>query len=119
MITVMPVLSENVIAINIDGKISTEDIETITSQVEEQLKSYPKLRAYVEVKQLGGISLEALFKDLKFAFKHINHFEKKAVVCDPSWLTQFATLSSKLFPMIEVKCFSWSEQDQARDWVNA
>ena len=77
------------------------------------------LRVYVEVEHLGGIAIEALLKDFKFALKHINHFEKKAVVCDSRWLTQLATMSNKLFPMIEVKCFPWSQQDQAREWVKA
>ncbi len=119
MITVIPIAADNVISVSIDGKISSEDIETIAIQVEKQLKTHDKLRAYVEVKQLGGISPEALLKDLKFALKHINHFEKKAVVCETNWLTQLATISGKLFPMIEVKCFPWSEQEQAQEWVKS
>jgi ribosome maturation factor RimP len=119
MITIVSIEAGNVIGITIDGKIGIEDIDKITRQVEQQLETYDKLRAYVEVKHLGGIEIEALLKDLKFALKHINHFEKKAVVCDSRWLTQLANVSNKLFPMIEVKCFSWSEQDQAREWVKA
>jgi hypothetical protein len=117
MITVIPSETGHVIGLMIDGKIETDDVELISSLIEERLQEHPKLRVYVELKHLGGISLEALLEDLKLALRHLHHFEKKAVVCEPTWWTNLATASAKLFPHIEVKCFSWSEQQQAREWV--
>ncbi|NER22240.1 MAG: STAS/SEC14 domain-containing protein [Symploca sp. SIO1C2] len=117
MISFIPIEQGNIIGIEIDGKIETSDIEQMIAVVEEKLKSHKPLRAYVQVKSLGGVSLEGLLEDLKFALRHLNDFEKKAVVCELSWLTKIATVSSKLFPSIEVKCFSWSEQEQAMAWI--
>ena len=117
MISLIPIEQGNVIGLEIDGKIETSDIEQMTSLVEERLKSQKKLRAYVQVKRLSGISAEGLLEDLKFALQHFKDFEKKAVVCEPSWLTKMASASSKLFPTIEVKCFTWAEQAQAMEWI--
>lgn len=119
MIEIVPIEHSNVVGLSIDGKIETSDIEKMTAVVEEKLKSHAKLRAYVEVKNLGGISAEALLEDLKFALRHLQDFERKAVVCDPSWLSKLATTSNKLFPSIEVKCFPRSEQSQAMEWVTS
>ena len=119
MITLIPIENGNVIGLSIDGKIEISDIKLMESLIEERLKSYDKLRAYVEVKSLGGISVEAFLEDLKFAFRHFRDFEKKATVCDQKWLNQLAVVSNKLFPQIEVKCFSKSEQDQALEWIKA
>lgn len=117
MIEIIPTETGNVVGFIIDGKIETNDIEKVATLVEEKLKDHDKLRVYVELKHLGGISLEALLEDLKLAIRHVQHVEKKAVVSEQSWLINLAASGAKLFPQIEVKCFSWSEQDQAREWV--
>lgn len=117
MITVIPSETGHAIGLIIDGKIETDDVELVSNLIEARLKEYPKLRVYVELKHLGGISLEALLEDLKLALRHLHHFEKKAVVCEPSWWTKLGTASARLFPQIEVKCFSWAEQEQAREWA--
>lgn len=117
MISTIPTETGNVIGLIIDGKIEADDIERVSSLIDERLKDHQKLRVYVELKHLGGISLEALLEDLKLALHHLQHFEKKAVVCEPTWFTKLAAASAVLFPQIEVKSFSWSEQEQAREWV--
>ncbi|NET56921.1 MAG: STAS/SEC14 domain-containing protein [Symploca sp. SIO2E6] len=117
MISFIPIEQGNIIGLEIDGKIETSDIEQIIGLVEERLKSYKPLRFYVQVKSLKGISVEAFWEDLKFGLQHLKYFERKAVVCEVSWLMKMAAASSKLFPSIETKCFSWSEQEQAMEWI--
>lgn len=117
MIEVIPTETGNVIGLIVDGKIETNDVDRVSTLIDERLKTHEKLRVYVELKHLGGISLEALLEDLKLALRHLQHFEKKAVVCEPTWFTQLGVASARLFPQIEVKCFSWSEQEQAREWA--
>ncbi len=120
MITLIPIENgNNVVGFKIDGKIETRDIKWLESVVEEQLKLYDKLRVYVELESLDGISFETFLEDLKFAFRHFNDFEKKAVVCDKKWMNQLADAINPLFPQIEVKCFSKSEQEQALEWIKA
>jgi hypothetical protein len=108
---------DNVIGIEIDGKITKTDIEKISLLVEEKLQRNQKLRVYVELKNLGGITLNALLEDLKLAFKHLKDFDKKAVICDVNWRMELAWLTAKLFPHIEVKCFNWSDIDEAKNWL--
>ncbi|MDJ0555261.1 MAG: STAS/SEC14 domain-containing protein [Microcoleaceae cyanobacterium MO_207.B10] len=117
MIEIIPIENQNIVGFNIDGKIESSDIEKVTNLVEERLKSETKLRIYVEVKNIQGISLEALWQDLKFGLRHLKDFQKKAVVCEESWMTKLAAASNKIFTNIEVKCFSFSEKDEALEWV--
>ena len=118
MIKIVPTPNQNIVGFSIDGKIETSDVEKVTNLVEERLKFQTKLRVYVEVKNLQGISLEAFWEDLKFALRHLKDFEKKAVVCEEGWMNKLAVASNKIFTTIEVKCFSFSEKDQALEWVN-
>ncbi|NER06513.1 MAG: STAS/SEC14 domain-containing protein [Okeania sp. SIO3C4] len=117
MIEIISILNENIVGFSIDGKIEKSDIEKVTNLVEEKLKSQTKLRVYVELKKMEGISVEAFLEDLKLGLRHLKDFEKKAVVCDQNWISKFAVASNKIFTNIEVKCFPWSEKDQALEWI--
>ncbi len=114
---IIPTPNQNILGFSIDGKIEKSDIEKVTILVEEKLKIKTKLRVYVEVKKMQGISAEALFEDLELGLRRLKDFEKKAVVCDQSWMKQIAIASNKIFSNIEIKCFSWSEKDQALAWI--
>jgi len=117
MITLITLERPSVIAMSIDGKIEREDIEKMGQEIEQKLQQYPHLQAYVEVKQLGWITPDALLEDLKIGFNHFKDFDKKAVVCDAKWITSLLPLARRLFPSLEVACFPWSEQEQARQWI--
>ncbi|NEQ78265.1 MAG: STAS/SEC14 domain-containing protein [Okeania sp. SIO2D1] len=120
MMEIIPLANQNIIGLSIDGKIEISDIEKVKNLVEERLKSQPKLRVYVEVKSFQGISMEALWEDLKFGLGHMKYFDKKAVVCDAAWVNKLTTASNKIFSNmthIEVKCFSWSEKEQGLEWI--
>jgi len=120
MMEIIPLANQNIIGLSIDGKIETRDIEEMKNLVEERLKSQPKLRVYVEVKSFQGISVEALWEDLKFGLGHLKYFDKKAVVCDAAWVNKLTIAGNKIFSNIthlEAKCFSWSEKDQALEWI--
>lgn len=119
MISIIPTPKENIVGFSIDGKIEINDIEKVTNLVEERLKSQTKLRVYVEVNSIQGISVEAFWEDLKLGLRHLKDFEKKAVVCEQGWMTKLAVASNKIFPKIEIKCFSFSEKNQALEWIKS
>ena len=117
MITGMKMGAANIIGCIIDGKINKEDILEISCLVEDKLKRCNKLRVYVEVINVEGISFEALMTDLKLAFKHYRKFERKAIVTDKEWIHYVSPVANRLFPGIEVKCFSFEERDKAYEWI--
>ena len=117
MIDIIPTNTDNVIGCKIDGKINNEDIEKLANYIEVKLLKNKKLRIYVEVLKLEGISLEALFKDLKLGIKYFSNFDKKAVVTDKKWMKKVAAIADRLFPNIEVKCFSFEEKEKALEWA--
>ena len=69
------------------------------------------------MESFGGISFEALIKDLKLGFSHIKEFEKKAVVSDKTWVAKLADWGGQLIPSLEVKHFSIEEKEKALAWV--
>ncbi len=51
--------------------------------IEDKLKTHKKLRIYVEVQKLEGISLEAFFKDFKLGIKHFTEVLRQLYWCQP------------------------------------
>jgi hypothetical protein len=117
MIEIIPTITDNVIGCKIDGKINREDIEKLANYIEEKLLNDKNLRIYVEVANLEGISLEAFFKDLKLGIRHFNDFDKKAVVTDKKWMKKVAVVADRIFPNIELRCFSFEEKEKALEWA--
>ena len=117
MVEIISVDGENIIGCRIEGKIDTDDINKLKSITEEKLKNKKKLRVYVEVINLGGISFEAFFEDLKLAFRHYSDFEKKAVVTNYEWVKKITPITNRIFRGVETKCFSFEEKDDAIKWL--
>ncbi|NIP38744.1 MAG: STAS/SEC14 domain-containing protein [Candidatus Dadabacteria bacterium] len=119
MLNLIELNADHVIGCVVDGKIGSDDIEAIWNEIDRKFKSHEKLSVYVEVKDYGGISLDAFFEDLKHGFKHFSDFDKKAVVTDKKWMMKMAPVVDKIFPNIEVKCFSFEDKDKAIEWVKS
>ncbi len=119
MLSLIPMDADHVIGCVVDGKISSEDIDTIWNEIDRKLKDHKKLCVYVEVKDYGGISLDAFFEDFKHVFKHFGDFSKKAVVTEKNWMMKMAPVVDKIFPNIEVRCFSFEDKDKAVEWVQS
>jgi len=118
MIELIPMEAEKVIGLRVDGKIEKPDIKAIEQAVEPKFAQFDRISIYVEVADLGGIALDALVEDLKFAFANLSHFEKKAVVSEHQWMDTLATFGDKLFPSLQVQHFGFDEKDTAIAWVS-
>ncbi|KAF0805930.1 hypothetical protein A6D6_01986 [Alcanivorax xiamenensis] len=108
---------ERIVGLRIDGRIDQESFDAVLADMERRLQQYDTLRVYVELEALGAMSLETLFKDLKFGLGHMSRFDKEAVVTDKQWLHRIGPVVNKLFPSVEVKVFATEEKGAALRWV--
>jgi hypothetical protein len=118
MIKVISINTDQVVAVQINGTIHKADIEAIEQAFADKFGRFDKVSIYVEVIALGGITLNALVEDLKFAFSKFSRFEKKAVVSEHQWMGPLAEIGDRLFPSIQVKHFSFDEKDAAMEWIS-
>lgn len=109
--------NDAVIGYKINGRINVNDISSIKRLIEDKIQRHNKLRVYVEVINLEGISFDALINDLKIAFKYYGKFERKAVVTDKKSIHTVSHIAGRFFPGIEVKCFSFTDRDKAVEWI--
>ncbi len=119
MIALIPMNADHVVGLRIRGKIEVSDFDEVVGLLDEKFKHHDKLQIYAEIESIGGMSLEAFFKDIQYSLRNFRRFDKEAVVSDKAWLKAFVSVADKLFPSIEARHFSFDERSEAQAWIGS
>jgi len=119
MMTTIPDVPDNVVAVKATGKITREDYEEVLiPAIEEKLKKHAKIRLLY---QIGADAVEftagAMWDDAKIGLRHLTAFEKIAVVSDIEWITSAVKVFSFVIPSL-VRTFGNSGFPDAKAWVS-
>lgn len=106
-----------VVGLHIDGRIKKHEFAPLLEVLKEKLARHDALRLYIEWDDFEGVSAEAFAKDLGFALKNWDRFERKAIVTDQKWMHTAARAVDRVFPHTEVKAFDPKARDAARAWI--
>ncbi|WP_048319866.1 STAS/SEC14 domain-containing protein [Crocosphaera watsonii] len=117
MLKLLPMDIEKAIAINVSGKLNKSDINEVIKAVEEKFLQSEQVSIYVEVDTFGGITLDALIADLKFALPNFKRFSKKAVITEKKWIERWIEIADPLFPSIQVRHFTHEQKAEAIAWL--
>ncbi|MBX0335189.1 STAS/SEC14 domain-containing protein [Pontibacter sp. HSC-14F20] len=107
---------DELVAFRLAGSIDRHDYEVMLPILEEKIKQYGKIRVYAELQDAEEISLQALWEDLKFDFRHAGDFMKVALVGNRRWLDWLTVMASP-FTTAKIKHFEVMEREQALEWV--
>ncbi|MDJ0579732.1 STAS/SEC14 domain-containing protein [Crocosphaera sp.] len=119
MLKLLPIEIENAIAITVSGKLDKSDINEVIKAIETKFLQSGQVSIYVEVDTFGGITLDALIAELKFALPNFKRFSKKAVVTEKKWIEKWIEIADPLFPSIQVKHFTHAQKAEAIAWLKA
>lgn len=117
-VTVADSTAENVITIEVTGKLERSDYQNLAPQVEQMLGRHDKVRMLVILRDFHGWSAGALWEDLKFDVKHFRDIDRLALVGDKKWERGMATFC-KPFTTAKIQYFDLSELEAARAWIAA
>lgn len=109
-----------VIALQVTGHISREDVERCYGLLLEDLDNYPKIDLFIEANGISGFDTEAVGADFKFGTSLIgklDHFGRVAVVSDDDWIRWASRIESALLPGISYRTYNSDEREQALAWV--
>lgn len=107
------------IAFEVHNKVSADDYKMILAPaIDKVLKENPKVRLLLKFHpDFSGYEPEAIWQDLKFGLKHIDDFERIAIVSDKSWINHLTTFFGGFIPC-SVSEFKLNELDNAKAWLN-
>lgn len=117
-ITLLADGSDGVIAYEIDGRITREDVQKVMAPLEPLLQGDKKINLFTKFKTYEGfdptILADGSFIGTKFGA--IKHLERYAVVGAPSWMMVMASGIAPLMPF-EMRLFDSKDEAEACAWV--
>lgn len=117
MINVLDWSKENILAFQVKGKITKEEIERLQPLIHKIIDKDQKVHFYMEIDDFSGYKdIGALWADLKIDVAHISHYGKIAVVGDKKW-EEWATKATGFFTNSEARFFEPHEKEEAKQWI--
>lgn len=109
-----------VIGFELDGKLTTAEIEATAAYFDAALASSQPLRVLGRIRRIGGFELGGLFNrsfiDMKLGV--LRRLERYALVGAPDWLQAWARGLAPL-ANAEILCFDAEEEELAWSWLGA
>jgi len=107
----------NVLEVTLSAKLTGEDYESFTPEVERLIKEHGKLRLLCRLKDFHGWTMGAMWEDLKFDWHHFSDIERLAFIGDKRWEAGMAVFC-KPFTKATVRYFDVSDENKAVEWIH-
>jgi hypothetical protein len=117
MIEVLSRGSGKVFGMKVSGKLLHQDYQQFVPMLEKLIEDHGSIRCLVEMTDLHGIELRALWDEIKFDVRHSRQIERCAVVGDRAWEVWMTRLSRPIFFNAEIRFFDQVEREEAWEWI--
>jgi len=117
MIEVLSRGSGKVFGMRVSGKILHQDYQQFVPRLEKLIEEHGSIRCLVEMTDLHGMELRALWDEIKFDVRHSRQIERCAVVGDRAWEAWMTKLSRPIFFNAEIRFFDQGEREMAWEWI--
>lgn len=107
----------NLLGLAIIDKMEVADYEKLNYYLEDHAGQYGKVRLYLEIVNLKGISFRALWEDIKTSVQHYSTLERVAIVGDQAWLKTSVKLGDVLTPGLDLAAFGSEDRQRAIGWL--
>ena len=119
MLEIIDVPADNVIGLQMEGKINQDDMNKVLTPIQSALKVNDTVNIYLEVESFSGISLGAIYTELTTALPSAHRFKKEAVVSDQTSLKKWVELGNRFWWSGEAKFFTTQEREKALNWIQS
>jgi len=119
MITKLDQSNKNNLAYEIQGKVSAQDEQNWIKDLNEIVDEYNTFNIMLVLGENTSWGMEAGIADIKWIMKHMDKFNKIAIVADSSvwkWLIKVDSFFAQ-FVSIDEKFFEMKDREKAWDWV--
>jgi hypothetical protein len=109
--------SADLVAVMLTGKLEKADYDSLIPEIEEKIGRFGKVNMFWEMVGFEGWDISGLWQDVKFDIKHLNDFNRIALVGGKQWEAWISNLI-KPFTTAEIRYFDLSEREEAMVWVS-
>jgi hypothetical protein len=117
MIEILSRTSGKVFGMRVSGKLLHQDYQRFVPMLEKLIDDHGSIRCLVEMTDLHGVELRALWDEVRFDVCHARQIERCAVVGDRAWEAWMTKLSRPIFFNAEVRFFDLADREKAWQWI--
>jgi hypothetical protein len=110
----------DVLAFEIDGKLTRRDLEAVAERFSAAMAGKAPTRVLGRISRLDGAELGGLVDDdlIRMKFAALDSVERYAIVGGPAWLAGWVSIIDRL-AKAEIRYFQLREEASAWEWVGA
>jgi hypothetical protein len=116
MITCTTDPTDGVVELTVEGGVTRADYDAVVAELDRAIAASGKLRLVEVIRDLGPIDSSVWWQDIKWAWTHVKHVARCAVVTDKGWIGPVTRAAGALIAA-EIRVFPLAELDAARAWV--
>lgn len=117
----IPTSKDDVLAFEINGWISAEEMPDVIKKFEDFLKAHSKVRLFNRMTNFGGfdpaIFLQSGLLSMKLAA--IQKVERYAIVGAPGWMRRIVENLNPVFAEMDIATFAADQEAEAWEWLGA
>lgn len=118
----LPTNKDNVLAFEVDGVLSANEMPNVTQKLEQFLSGHDTVRLLARMKNFEGFDPSILVHSsglLSMKVDAMKKVERYAIVGAPNWMSKLIETVNPLFPKMEMKSFSSEQENEALAWLEA
>lgn len=117
----LPTTKDSILAFEIDGVVSSEEMPSIIKKLEDFLASHDKVRMLNRMKQFNGIDPSVLMQSglVSMKLSAMEKVERYAIVGAPDWMSKVIGTMNPVFPDIDIQTFAADQEEEAWAWLGA
>lgn len=117
----LPTTKDSVLAFEVDGVMSSEEMPSVIKKLDEFLADHDKVRLLFRMKYFGGFDPSILMQSGLFSMKlsAMDKVERYAIVGAPGWMSKVVGAINPVFPDIDMQTFSADREEDAWAWLEA
>lgn len=117
----LPSPSANLALFRTSGKVTEQAVRDLYGLLMPSLRGHDSLDVYIELQDYEGMTLKGCLEAFKQGFSNarelLDGVRRFAVVTDKRFISSMVKLENRLLPQIEERAFSFSEREQALQWL--
>ena len=121
MITLLPQSYENNLAFEVTGTVTLEEEQAFLESLDEVLEKYDKLNTMIILDEDAKWGQDSGRADLKWLVKHMDNFNRIAIVAGSTTWKVLVTIDSFFAKFIDIheKYFDTKDAKEAWEWISA
>lgn len=120
MITILPESENDVLAVVVSGRLTTDDYDKLEPELDLRAEQDGTFDLLVELTDVDGLEPAAIRDDLSFAKKYSDDIGRMAVVTDDSFMQRLADFVGKPFSVVMgVDMERFDDRVEAWKWLRS